>query len=359
MLQRIIELSLKYRFVVLAAGVLIVATGIQAALDLSLDAFPDTTPVLVRINTVAPALGPEEVERQISFPIEQAIGGLPGLAEVRSMSRMGFSQVSVFFEDRISIYSAREQVQQQLQAINLPPGIDRPRLGPISSALGEIYQYFVERPTPPGMTDVENLTELRAIHEWVVKPQLRMLRGIAEINTQGGFEKQFHVHADPVRLAKHGLTLEQLIEALERNNLNVGGGAIEQSGELQLVRGIGALASAREIENIVLASHDGVPIQVRHVADVAVGHELRRGAATNSGRGETVIGLGYMLIGENSRTVTQRIDHKIQEVQPLLPEGVTIRPVYRRKALVSEVLTTLGFGDFSVRLNDRRQHLSA
>jgi cobalt-zinc-cadmium resistance protein CzcA len=341
MLQRVIELSLKYRLLVLLATLLLVATGVCSALALPLDAFPDTTPVLVRVNTTAPALGPAEVEQQISFPIEQAIGGLPGLAEVRSISRTGFSQVSVFFEDHVDLFTARELVQQQLQTVDLPPDIQRPRLGPISSALGEIYQYFVERPTPPGMTDTQNLTELRTIHEWVIKPQLRTLRGVAEINTQGGFERQFHVHVDPARLSKYGLTLQHVIESLERNNLSVGGGAIEQGGELQIVRGIGTIASEAEIENIVLAAGDGVPVQVRHVADVAIGHEIRRGAATQSAAGETVVGLGYMLIGENSRVVTQRIDQKLRDLQPSLPEGVTIRPVYRRKALVAEVLTTV------------------
>jgi cobalt-zinc-cadmium resistance protein CzcA len=341
MLQQTIELSLKYRFVVILAGVLVVATGIHAALQLPLDAFPDTTPVLVRVNTVAPALGPEEVEQQISFPIEQAIGGLPGLAEVRSISRMGFSQVSVFFEDHVNLFTARSLVQQQLETVDLPTGIERPRLGPISSALGEIYQYVVERPTPPGMTAQQNLTELRTIHDWVIKPQLRSLRGVAEINAQGGFEKQFHVHVDPARLAKYDLTFEQLVESLEKNNLNVGGGAIEQSGELRVVRGIGIVSNAAEIESIALTSFDGVPVQVRHVADVGTGHEIRRGAATFAGGGESVFGLGYMLIGENSRTVTQRIDQKLDEIRPGLPEGVTIRPVYRRKALVAEVLKTV------------------
>src|SRR6266540_3052125 len=247
MLNKVIELSLKYRFVVLLAGVLLIVSGTYALTRLPLDAFPDTTPVQVQINTVAPALGPEEVEQQITLPVELAIGGLPGLHEVRSISKFGLSQVTATFEDKVDVYFARQLVHQRLQDIELSQEFRRPRMGPAATGLGEIYHYLLSRPTPAGMTSEENLTELRTVQDWVLKPQLRSVPGVAELNSWGGFEKQYQVEVDPSRLLKHGLTLSEIQEALKRNNLNVGGGTLVESGEAQLLKGVGILTTTSQI----------------------------------------------------------------------------------------------------------------
>src|SRR3990172_4886883 len=341
MLSRIIELSLKYRFVVLLGGLLVVLSGAVALVHLPLDAFPDTTPVQVQINTVAAALGAEEIEQQITLPVELSLGGLPGLKEVRSISKFGLSQVTVTFEDKIDIYFGRQLVQQRLQDAELPAGIERPKMGPVSTGLGEIYHYLVQRPTPPGMTEQENLTELRTIQDWVIRPQLRTVPGVAEVNSWGGFEKQYHVEVDPTRLVKHRLTLADVRDALEKNNANVGGGYLVQSGEAQVVQGVGLVTTLSEIAEIVLTAHDGVPIRVRDVADVQIGHEIRRAATTTEGQGEAVLGLGFLLMGENSRTVTAQLDQRMDEIQQRLPEGVTVEPVYERTQLVDQVLNTV------------------
>jgi cobalt-zinc-cadmium resistance protein CzcA len=201
-LHRIIDLSLKYRILVLLAAVLLIVAGVPALRELPLDAFPDTTPVQVQINTVAPALGPEEVEQQITLPVEWAICGLPGLEDVRSISKFGLSQVTVTFGDSVDIYFGRQLIQERLQGVEIPEGIARPRMGPVATGLGEIYHYLLQRPTPRGMSEEENLTELRTIQDWVVKPQLRSVPGVAEVNSWGGLEKQFQVEVDPLRLVK-------------------------------------------------------------------------------------------------------------------------------------------------------------
>jgi len=334
MLSQLIDLSLRYRGVVIAAALILVGLGLVAFRDLPLDAYPDTTPVQVTVNTVAPALSPLEVERQITAPLEQSIGGLPGLEMVRSVSKFGFSQITAVFEDGADIYLSRQVVSERLQAVALPDGVGRPSLGPVSTGLGEVFQYLVESGTL-------STRELRTLHHWVVRPQLLQVPGVAEINTWGGHDKQYHVVFDPDRLLAHGLTLDDVAAALRRNNANVGGGVVERGGEARLVQGVGLARGVADLERIVVAARDGVPIRVSDLARVEIGDQIRRGAVTAEGRGEAVLGLGFKLMGENSREVTARLEERLREVQASLPEEARLVPVYSRTELVDEVLHTV------------------
>jgi len=336
MLDWLITTSLKNRLLIAVLAAILILVGGKSLLHLPIDAFPDTTPVQVQINTTVPAFNAEEAEAQITIPVELAIGGLPGLNNIRSVSKFGLSQVVATFDDDTSIFLARQLITERLQSVELPPGIQRPQLGPISTGLGEVFHYVV-RSDDPNRT----LTELRELQDWVVKPELRKVRGVAEVNTWGGYEKQFHVITEPQRLVKYGLTLEQLIEALEDNNQNVGGGQVERSGESLLVHGIGLTTNVREIADIVIASHDGVPVRVRDVAEVKVDHEIRRGAVTGAGKGEIVLGLGFMLMGENSAEVTHGLKKQLAEVQKTLPKDVKLEVLYDRTELVDNVIRTV------------------
>ncbi|WP_083233695.1 efflux RND transporter permease subunit [Planctopirus hydrillae] len=333
-LNRIIDFSLHNRMLVilgvLAAGV----AGVFSLQHLDIDAFPDTTPVQVQINTVAPALSPEEVERQITFPIEQAISGLPGLEQLRSISKFGMSQVVVVFKDGIDIYFARQLINERLGSVEIPQGIARPQMGPVATGLGEVFHYVV---TGQG-TDV---TELRTIHDWVIKPPMRTVPGTAEINSWGGYVKQYQIRLNPDRLIKHGLTFDQVVEAVQKNNFNVGGGNISQPSGMLLVQGLGRTTNIGQIQQIVLAATDGVPIRVSDVGEVVIGHEIRRGAVTANGQGEVVLGLGFMLMGENSHEVTWAMKEKLKSLESSLPPNVQVKPVYDRTQLVGFVIDTV------------------
>ncbi len=336
MLNWIIDFSLKNRLLVCILAVALMVVGGRTLSILPIDAFPDTTPVQVQINTTVASLNPEETEAQITIPVELAIGGLPGLQNVRSISKFGLSQVVATFNDRTSIFQARQLIMERLQTVELPEGIERPQLGPIATGLGEVFHYVI-RSDDPNRT----LTELREIHDWVVKPELRKVPGVAELNSWGGFEKQYHVVVDTERLIKYGLTLEHLVEALQANNQNVGGGQVVRSGESLLVHGLGLTTNVQEIANIVVAAHDGTPVRVRDVAAVQIDHEIRRGAVTVDGRGEAVLGLGFMLMGENSATVTHALKKKLAEVQHFLPADVKLEVLYDRTELVENVIHTV------------------
>ncbi len=334
MLNAIIIWSLNHRFLVIALTLVMVAAGVHALLRLPVDAFPDTTPVQVQVNTTAPALSPLEIEQQITFPVEQAIAGLPSLAEVRSISKFGLSQVTVTFEDATDIYFARQLVMERLQTVQLPEGIARPEMGPVATGLGEVYHYVVT-------SDNHSLQELTTLHDWVIKPRLRSVSGVAEVNTWGGERKQYHVLADPDLLVKYGLTLDHVLRALAANNLNVGGGYIVQASELHLVQGISLTVDLRQIGNVVIVAHGGTPIRIRDIGEVREGHEIRRGATTANGQGEVVLGLGFMLMGENSHEVTSLLRERMAEIEETLPEGVRVTPVYERTDLVDQVLETV------------------
>jgi cobalt-zinc-cadmium resistance protein CzcA len=334
MLTQLIDLCLRYRPVVLLATLVVIVVGLASFQRLPFDAFPDTTPVQVQINTTAPALSPLEVERQITFPIEQSISGLPGLTQVRSISKFGFSQVIAIFDDTTSIYLARQVVSERLATADLPHDIDRPALGPVATGLGEVFQYVVQ-------SDTLTAQELRTLHHWVIRPQMVQVPGVAEINTWGGFQKQYHVVVNPQRLVKHGLTLDDVARVVQHGNRNAGGGVLEQAGESQLIQGQGLVTSTADLESMVLADVNGTLIRLRDVAEVEEGHEIRRGAVTADGRGEAVLGLGFMLMGENSREITQKLEARLEEVRDSLPEGVELTPVYSRTDLVAKVLHTV------------------
>ena len=334
MLSWLIGWSLRNRFIVLALALLVGVAGFVSLRRLNIDAFPDTTPVQVQINTVAPALVPEEVERQITFPIEMAIGGMPGLEQLRSISQFGLSQVVVTFTDGTDVYFARQLINERLGTVDIPPGIDRPEMGPVSTGLGEVFQYTLEG-------EGRDLTELRTIHDWEVKPAMRPVPGTAEINTWGGFKKQYQVRIDPTLLIKYDISWETVMQAVRTNNLNVGGGSINRSGDMLLVHGVGRTNTIEQIEGIVVAAKQGVPIHVRDVAEVTIGHEIRRGVVTANGQGEVVLGLGFMLMGENSYAVTHRMADKLEEVKEQLPTGVRVKTVYDRTDLVDQVIDTV------------------
>ncbi|MBY0586240.1 CusA/CzcA family heavy metal efflux RND transporter [bacterium] len=334
MLNRLIDLSLRYRYMVLLLVGIAAVAGVVSMVNLDIDAFPDTTPVQVQINTVAPSLGAEEVERQITYPIEQSISGLRGLAELRSISKFGLSQVTVIFRDDINIYFGRQLINERLSVVELPPGIARPKMGPVSTGLGEVLHYIVGGPSI-------DTTEARTIHDWVVRPVMRTVPGTAEINTWGGFEKQFEVRIDPDRLIKFGITFSQVVHAVQSNNFNVGGGNISQEGGMLIVQGLGRTKGVDELKQIVIAAQEGVPVRVGDIGEVRIGHAIRRGAVTAEGKGEAVLGLGFMLMGENSHQVTRAMKERLADIRGGLPANLAITPVYDRTELVDFVIDTV------------------
>ena len=335
MLNQVIQFSLEQRLLMLVLAGVLALTGVASLRQLPIDAFPDTTPAMVQVNTTAPSLGPGDIEMQITYPLEQVIAGLPGLEEVRSISKTGLSQITTVFAGGTDILRARQLVGERIASAELPEmaGVNKPTLGPIATGLGEVYHYLLT-------SDRHNLTELRTIHHWIVKAQLRTVPGVAEVNTWGGYEKQFHVLFDPTRLMKYDLTLADVVEALKTNNANVGGGGIARAGEVQLIQGVGRLTGVNDISNIVLKEHEGQSVRIRDVAEVEIDHEIPSGAVTADGKGEVILGMGFMLMGENSRAVTERLRAKMNEIKPNLPEGVQIHEVLARTDLVDEVLAT-------------------
>ncbi|SNX60093.1 cobalt-zinc-cadmium resistance protein CzcA [Nitrosomonas ureae] len=343
MFERILHLSIYQRGIVLIAVLAMAAFGIYNYLKLPIDAVPDITNVQVQINTTVPGYSPLEAEQRITFPIEMAMAGLPNLEYTRSLSRYGLSQVTVIFKDGTDIYLVRQLVSQRIQEARnrLPAGIV-PTMGPISTGLGEIFMWTVDAEKNARKPDGTpyTATDLREIEDWIIKPRMRMVEGITEVNSVGGYVKQFHVTPYPEKLISFGLTLQDLVLALERNNLNVGAGYIEKSGEQYLVRVPGQVVNLAEIGEIILSSNQGVPIRIKNVADVLIGKELRTGAATQNGK-EVVLGTAHMLIGENSRIVSQAAAEKLAEINRSLPAGVVATPVYNRTTLVDKTISTV------------------
>ncbi|MCL4221168.1 MAG: CusA/CzcA family heavy metal efflux RND transporter [Phycisphaerales bacterium] len=337
MLNWIIGWSLRHRLVVLLGAVGFVIWGGYSMWHLPIDAFPDTTPAQVQINTVAPSLTPEEVEQQVTIPVETVLSGLPGLLDVRSISRFGLSQVTVTFEDGTDIYFARQVIAERLGTARLPDDIERPQMGPVATGLGEVFHYVVvgkgDRPA--------SLTELTSLQEWVIAPQLRQVPGVAEINTWGGRRKQYEVIIDPSRLIEYGITLDEVADALRQNNKSVGGGLITRAGESTLVHGVALTTNIEQIASIVIGAAGGTPVYLRSVADVRQGHEIRRGAVTAQGEGEAVLGLGFMLMGENSHQVTRLLRERLEQVRTTLPENADVRVVYERTKLIDHVIHTV------------------
>lgn len=337
MLERIINWSLNNRILVLIGLAGVIGIGFTSLQKLNIDAFPDTTPVQVQINTAAPALVPEEVERQITFPVEMAMSGMPGLEQLRSISQFGLSQIVATFRDGTDIYFARQLINERLGTVEIPAGVPRPEMGPVSTGLGEVFHYIV---TPSGDKPLD-LMELRTLQDWQIKPVLRPVPGTAEINSWGGLKKQYQVRIFPEKLFKYELSFQQVIEAVQKNNLNVGGGNINRGGDMLLVHGIGRTTNVKQIEEIVVTAKQGVPVFIRDVAEVTIGHEIRRGAITANGKGEVVLGLGFMLMGENSYGVTSRQAEQFKKVQAMLPPGAKGEVVYDRTDLVDQVINTV------------------
>ena len=335
MLNRLIEASIAHRFFVVLATTLLVAVGLYCAWTLPIDAVPDITTNQVVVNMAAPALAPEEIERQITRPLEISLSGLPGSTEMRSISQFGLSQVTIVFDDHSDIYRARQLVAERLTAMSeqLPLGARPPELAPIATGLGEIYYVFIE-------SDTLSLVERRDILDWQVRPRLRTVSGVIEVNSFGGTIKQYQVLANPERLKTYNISLNELRQALAENNRNAGGAYIPKQNEQQLVQGIGAVGTLEDIRNIVLTAKNGVPVLVSDVAEVRFGPAMRQGSITKDGRGETVAAIAIMLIGENSREVTRRVKERVAELQKEVPPGVRLVGFLDRTTLVDKTLHT-------------------
>lgn len=335
MFDKLFQFILRQRLLVILATVALTVVGIAAWKALPIDAFPDVTNVQVTMLTEAPGLAPVDVEQRISFPVEIAMQGLPRVREVRSLSKSGLSLVSVVFEDGVDIYFARQLVFQRLQAAKeeLPEWAE-PEMGPISTGLGEIYQYTLE-------SDQRSPTELRTIQDWLIAPLLRAIPGVNEVNSFGGFVKQFHILVNPESLQKYGLTLNEVLEAVAQNNANAGGNFIQHGWEQAYVRSVGMIGDIQDIENIVLRAKDGTPLYLKDVAEIGIGHQIRQGAVSRDGKGEAVAGMVIMLRGENSKLVVDRVKKAIPQIQASLPQDVRISTFYDRTALIQACIKTV------------------
>ncbi len=346
MLETIVAQTLKYRSFVLLGILALIAFGTYSLLNLPIDAFPDVTNVQVEILSTAPGLSALEIERFVTYPIENAMRGLPGVVQMRSITKFGLSVVTIVFKDNVDIYFARQLVFQRLEeATSDVPSSVTVSMGPIATAMGEIYQYTLEGPPPPGEPDASRryLTDLRTLQEWVVTPLLKSVAGVNEINSFGGYFKQYQVMVNPAKLVAYNLTLEDVYSAIEKNNENVGGNVLDRFDEQYIVRGVGLLKSEDDIGNVVLTAHAGTPVFVRDVAAVQVGEAVRQGAAFLNGEKEAVGGIVMMLRGENGRAVVQLVKEKVKEINEnnVLPPGIKIVPYYDRSDIVASSVGTV------------------
>ncbi len=370
MLEAVLRFSIRNRWLIVLLTAVAAVFGAYSLNRLPIDAVPDITNNQVQINAVAPWLSPIEVEKQVTFSIESALAGIPGLQSTRSLSRNGFSQVTAIFEDAVNIYFARQQVSERLAEAreHLPPGVE-PRMGPIATGLGEVFMWTVEYESPDGEgapvedgrpgwqgdrsyltpegrrlgTDLERIAYLREVQDWIIRPQLKGVKDVAGVDAIGGYVKQYHVQPDPMKLVSYGLTFADVIEALERNNVSTGAGYVEHKGESYLVRATGRIESIEQIESIVVGTRNGVPIYVRDIAPpggVGVGRELRTGTASENGE-EVVVGTAIMLLGANSRSVAAAVEAKMEEIQASLPPGIRARTVLNRTKLVDATIRTV------------------
>ena len=335
MLNNFIKFILSQRLMVVMAAIALSVAGVIAWKTLPIDAFPDVTNVQVMVLADAPGLASVDVEQRVTFPVEKALQGLPKVTQIRSMSKAGFSQVIAVFEDDVDTYFARQLVFERLQTAKeqLPEGVE-PEMGPISTGLGEIYQYTLESGTRSPM-------ELRTLQDWLVSPQLRAIAGVNEVNSFGGFVKQYHVLVDPARLLKYKLTLPDVLEGLEKNNANAGGGFLTKGWEQSYIRGVGLFETLSDIGDVVLHAKDGTPVYLKDVAEVKIGPQTRQGAVTQDGKGETVAGMVIMLRGANSKIVVDSVKKAIPAIQASLPKDVTIKPFYDRTSLIQACIKTV------------------
>ncbi|MGI8494516.1 MAG: efflux RND transporter permease subunit, partial [Pyrinomonadaceae bacterium] len=340
MIDALIRFSIAQRILVLLMVAILIGAGLYCLQRLPIDAVPDVTNVQVQVLTAAPSLAPLEIERQITFPVEVAMSGLPGLKEIRSVSKFGLSAVTVVFDDSMDTYFARQLVLERLSGAReqIPAGIGAPEMGPISTGLGEIYQYQLKGAPGSGYDE----TSLRTIQDWNVRRQLLGVPGVVEVNSFGGKEKQYQVRLDPAKLQSYGLSLRDVLEAVGRNNADVGGAYIEKGAEQYLLRGIGLVEKPEDVENIVVKTgREGVPVYVRDLGEVATGYTIRQGAVTADGDGEIVAGIAMMLKGENSRTVVDAIKERVEKIKKTLPKGVELIPFYDRTELVDRTIHTV------------------
>lgn len=338
MIDRILALSLRNRLLVTLFAVGVLGGGAFALTRLPIDAFPDVSPVLVQVITVTPGLAPEEVERLVTYPVEVSMNGIPGVSHTKSLSTFGLSQVSVYFHDDVDIYFARQLALERLQEAKeqIPPGLGEPTLGPITTGLGQIYQYVLR-----DSSGKRDLMELRALQDWVVKYNLRTVPGVADVVSFGGGVKQYQVQVDPRALRQYGITLDEVKTALGANNRNVGGGFIVHGAEEYLIRGIGLAESLQDLGDIIITTRGGSPVYVRNIATVEFGPEVRRGAATMNARGEVVAGIVLKRIRENTSEVIAAVKAKVVEINKALPPGVTIQPYYDQTDLVDRAIGTV------------------
>src|SRR5581483_5505201 len=336
MSRRIFEAALENRLMTIILVIVFVAIGARAMTMLPIDASPDVTPNLVQIVTDAPGLGPVEVEKLITFPIEVSMRGLPGIQEIRSISRFGLSAVWVYFDESLDIYFVRRLVMERLPSAGalIPKGYGPPEMTPVSTTLGEIFQFELNDPR-------RSLMELRSILDWQIAPRLKEVPGVVEVNSYGGELKTYEVELRPDTLVAYGISLKEVFQALERNNASAGGGYIVHSGEQQVIRGSGLIRSLDDVGDIVVGSRQGVPIYIRNLGKVAFAPMLRQGAVIRDGKGETVAGVVMLLIGQNSRTMVDRVKAKIAEITPSLPAGVKIVPYYDRTDLIQRTIETV------------------
>ncbi|MEK6668082.1 MAG: efflux RND transporter permease subunit, partial [Pseudomonadota bacterium] len=346
MIASMIRAALGQRLIVVVLALVVCAFGVRAALHLSVDAFPDVTNVQVQIATEAPGRSPEEIERFVTVPLEIAMTGLPGVVEMRSLNKSGLSIITLVFTDATDVYFARQLVTERLIEVTprMPAGIT-PVLGPVSTGLGEVYQYTLEKPDDGkrALTPTE-LAERRTVQDWVVRPLLRSIPGVAEINSQGGYVKQYQALVDPSRLRHYGLSVQQVVQAIASNNANTSGGILPQVTEQYLIRGVGLIRTLDDIGNIVVKEDAGVPVFVKDVAQVEVGSEVRQGAIIKGGYTEGVSGIVLMMRAGNAKEIVTRVKERVAEIngKGMLPDGLQIVPYYDRTDLVDSALWTVG-----------------
>src|SRR5512137_2623791 len=344
LVDRLIESSLKKSALVLFGVLVLVGLGAWAILRLPIDAFPDVTNIQVEVLSTSPGMSPPEVERFVTFPVETAMRGLPRLDQVRSVSKAGLSVVTVVFEDGVDIYFARQLVLERLiEARERVPEGTEIAMGPVSTAMGEVYQYTLAGTPPSGMDEKDYLTRVRTVQDWILAPLLKSIPGVNEINSFGGYIKQYHVTVDPEKLLAYDLTLGDIGEALRRNNLNVGGNVLERGEQQYLVRGIGLLQNIADITSVALKTEKGTPVLIRDVGEVTAGQAVRQGGAVKDGKGEVVGGVAMMLRGANGRDVVRAVESRVGEINAsgVLPFGLRIEPYYRRSDIINRALRTV------------------
>ena len=337
-MKRIIDIGLKNRLLILAAGLLVIAAGYYSYRQLPIDAFPDVSPSLVQVFTVTKGLAPEEVEKYVTYPVEVAMNGIPHLKNIRSISNFGLSVINVYFDDGTDIYFARQLVSERLQEAReqIPEGFGDPQMGPISTGMGLVLFYYLE-----DESGQYSLEEMRTFQDWLVKFQLQTVPGVTEVLGIGGWEKQYHVIVDPNSLLRYEVTIKEIIDKIHANNLNVGAQFIEKNAEEFVVRSAGLASGIEDLESIVIKAIDGTPVYLRQLADVRIGGAIRRGVQTRNGIEEVVSGMVVKLFGANASTVIGAVEAKMAEINQILPAGVRIVPYYEQKTLVEACVRTV------------------